>query len=66
MQYSRVNLSTDVSTTIGLRQHFSTNSFKRFNNVIVHGVWQHVHENDEDGVQAQPQSPLHEDTTLGS
>ncbi|QCD82443.1 hypothetical protein DEO72_LG2g2781 [Vigna unguiculata] len=48
MQYSGVDLSVDASTTIGLRQQFSTNSLKKLNIVNVNGVWQHAHANEHD------------------
>jgi len=60
MQYSGVDLSVDASTTIGLRQQFSTNSLKKLNIVNVNGVWQHAHANEHDQVQGQPESPFHE------
>jgi len=49
----------EVSTTIGLRQQFSTNSLKKINIVNVNDVWHHVHANQPDQVQPQPQSHLH-------
>lgn len=61
MQYNEMDLTVQASTIIGLRKHFSTNALKKHNIVNVHSVWQHIHANDEDGVQAKPPSPLHEE-----
>ena len=51
VQYNGMDLSVEVSTTIELRQQFSTNSLKKLNIVNVNGVWQHAHANEPDKVQ---------------
>ncbi|WVY96611.1 hypothetical protein V8G54_028762 [Vigna mungo] len=60
MQYNGVHLDADVSTQIGTRQHFPTNSLKRLNIVNVNDVWQQDNSDDEDREQPQHHSPQHE------
>ncbi|KOM42055.1 hypothetical protein LR48_Vigan04g225300 [Vigna angularis] len=59
MQYCGVDVSTDPSTQIGSRHHFSINSLKRMKIVYVNGAWQHDLDDDEEEDQPHPhQNPV--------
>lgn len=67
MQYIGVNLFFfDKNTIIGLRQHFSINSLKKFNIIKVNDVWQDDHYINDDEGQQKEQSTWHDEPVIGN